>query len=81
MSLPSDAVSVSMNPYGIYVPAKNKKSSCVIVGKKSKFTHEQHQVGNLPTVITAHRDSFNLLVNSAACNKKIVVVNEIVQVK
>ena len=77
MSLLSNVVSVNMNPSSIYLRKINSPVVSLLV-KKIKFTHEQHQVGDLPTVITAHRDSLDLLVNSAACNKIIFVVNEIV---
>ena len=80
MNLLSDVVSVSMNPSSMYL-RKMKSPVVSVLVKKTKFAHEQHQVGDLPAVITAHRHSLDLLVNSAACNKKIFVVNEIVQVK
>ena len=73
MNLLSDAVSVNMNPSSMYL-RKIKSPVVSLLVKKIKFTHEQHQVGDLPTVITAHRDSLDLLVNSAACNKNIFVV-------
>ena len=62
-------------------PQKNKEASGVILWKKRKFAEQQNQVGNLPTVVAAHRNPFSLLKNVLSRKKKVTVVNKIVYIK
>ena len=72
-----DMVIVGQHKSVINVFAKNKKARGVIE-EKCQFAEKQNQVGNLPTVVAAHWDSFGLSVNVLSRNKKVAVVNEIV---
>ena len=73
-----DMVIVGQHKSVIDVSAKNKKARGVIVREKCQFAEQQNQVGNLPTVVAAHCDSFGLSVNVLSRNKKVAVANEIV---
>ena len=59
MSLLSDAVSVSMTPSSMYLRKIKSPVVSLLVKKASSLMSSMHQVGDLPTVITAHRDSLN----------------------
>ena len=63
------------------VSAKNKKTSSVFVSEKCQLAEQQNQVGNLPTVVAAHSDAICLLINVLSRNKKVSVVNKILQIK
>ena len=71
-------VFVSQHKSVVDVSTKNKESSGVVVWKKCKLAKQQNQVGNLPTVVAAHRNPFSLLENVLSRKKKVTVVNKIV---
>ena len=70
-------VFVSQHKSVVDVSTKNKEASGVVVWKQCKLAEQQNQVGNLPTVVAAHRNPFSLLENVLPKKKKVTVVNKI----